>query len=326
MKAVVFRTYGAPEVLRLEDVPRPTFSEKDTNRVLVKVQYVSINPMDMFYRQGFLPIRPFKGFVKPSDPFLGSDVSGTVVEIGSSVTRFRVGDRVFGVALNSNAEFVLAREERLGKIPDSINFAQAAAVPLVGLTALDGVRDIAKVQAGQRVLIYGASGGIGHMAVQLAKHLGAHVTAVCSSSNLAWVSALGADLVLDYNKQDFAKTGIQYDFVYDTVGKRTYWQSKPALKPNGIYLGENPFKARFALLQMLWAMATRDRNFRNHLLETKAENLEYLAGLMATGKLKPHIEKIYPLAQIVAAHRHIETGRTKGKILVAIAPDGIMGA
>jgi NADPH:quinone reductase-like Zn-dependent oxidoreductase len=323
MKAIVYHKYGAPEVMRLEDVPSPKFSEKDNSRVLVRVQYVSINPMDVFYRQGFLPIRLFKGLLKPQSPFLGSDFSGTVVEVGSQVKNFRVGDRVFGVGLHSNAEFVLAREERLCKIPELIDSAQAAAVPLVGLTALDGVRDVAKVKAGQRVLVYGASGGIGHMAVQLAKHLGAHVTAVCSTGNLAWVGALGADVVMDYAKQDFAKTGIQYDFVYDTVGKRTYWNSKPALKENGIFLGENPFKARFALPQMLLAMATRDENFRSHLLETKSENLEYLAGLMAAEKLKPHIEKIYPFEQMVAAHRHVETGRTKGKILVAIAPDSI---
>jgi NADPH:quinone reductase-like Zn-dependent oxidoreductase len=322
VKAIVYRAYGAPDVMRLEDVPNPRFSEKDSQRVLVRVQYVSVNPMDVFYRQGFLPIRLFNGLFKPNSPFLGSDFSGVVVEIGSAVTRFQVGDRVFGVGLNSNAELVLARQERLCKIPDRIDFAQAAAVPLVGLTALDAVRDVAKVQAGQKVLIYGASGGIGHMALQLAKHLGAHVTAVCSHSNLGWVSELGADLVLDYRKEDFTKTGIQYDFVYDTVGKRTYWSCKPALKPNGIYLGENPFKARFALPQMLWAMVTRDKNFRSHLLNTKAENLEYLAGLLVAGKLKPHIEKIYPFEQIVAAHHHMETGHTKGKILVAIASDG----
>jgi NADPH:quinone reductase-like Zn-dependent oxidoreductase len=321
VKAVVYRVYGAPEVMRLEDIPNPRFSEKDSSRVLVKVHHISVNPMDVFYRQGFLPIRLFAGLFKPKSPFLGSDFSGTVVELGSEVTRFKVGDRVFGVGLNSNAELVLARVQRLSKIPDQIDFAHAAAVPLVGLTALDAVRDVAQVKAGQRVLVYGASGGIGHMAVQLAKHFGAHVTAVCSAGNLAWVGALGADVVIDYNKQDFAKTGIQYDFIYDTVGKRTYWSCKPALKKNGIFLGENPFKARFALPQMLWALATRDKNFRAHLLETKSENLEFLADLMAAGKLEPHIEKIYPFMQIVAAHRHIETGRTKGKILVAIAAD-----
>jgi NADPH:quinone reductase-like Zn-dependent oxidoreductase len=319
MKAVVYRAYGAPEVLKLEEAPTPNLKTDD--QVLVKVHYASINPLDAFYRQGFLPIRPVSGLFKPSIPFVGSDVSGTVVQVGGAVTRFRVGDKVFGIAKNSHAEFALARQERLCLLPNTVGFAQAAAVPLAGLTALEGVRDVANVQAGQKVLIYGASGGIGHMALQIAKVLGAHVTAVCSSSNLAWVSELGTDLVLDYRQEDFAKRGIQYDFVYDTVGKRTYWSCKPALKTNGLYLGENPFKTRFGVPQMLWAMATRDRNFRSHLLETKTENLEYLAGLLAAGKLKPHIEKVYPLEQIVEAHQHMETGHTKGKILLAIVPD-----
>jgi NADPH:quinone reductase-like Zn-dependent oxidoreductase len=319
VKAVVYRAYGAPKVLNLEEVPNPTLKTDD--HVLVKVHYSSMNPLDTFYRQGFLPIRPSNGLLKPSDPFLGIDVSGTVVEVGTAVSRFRVGDKVFGTGMNAHAEFVVAKQQRLYSIPDSVTFAQAAAVPLVGMTALDAVRDVAMVQSGQKVLVYGASGGIGHLALQIAKALGAHVTAVCSSPNLAWVSALGADLVLDYRKEDFAKTGIQYDFVYDTVGKRTYWSCKPALKADGVFIGENPFKARFNAFQMVWAKLSKDKHLRSHLLKPKTESLEFLAGLMASGKLHPHIEKVYSLEQIVEAHQHMETGHAKGKILLAVTPD-----
>lgn len=286
------------------------------NQVLLKVHCAALNPLDTYLRQGFLPTRPSMGMLRPQEPFLGQDVAGTIVAIGSEVQCFAVGDRVFGFARGSHAEYALAREQRLAKLPAELEFTQAAAVPMTALTALDALRDVAKVQAGQKVLIYGASGGIGHMAVQLAKHLGAHVTAVCSYSNLEWVWALGADMVLDYSKQDFAKTGIQYDLVYDTVGKRGYWSAKPALKTSGIFIGENPFKARFGVLQMLVALMTKDKHYKMHLLDAKLENLELVASLMQQGKLKAQIEKIYPLEQIVLAHKHIETGRTKGKIVV----------
>ncbi len=322
MKAAIYTMYGSPSVLQMAQVPVPTLEGDYANRVLVKVHYASINPIDYIYRSGFFAIRASEGLLKPNPDaqIMGADVAGEVIEIGSSVTRFQVGDVVFGSCRGSHAEIVRSRESALAHMPKNASFKEMAALPLAAQTALQALRDVAKIQKGQRVLINGASGGIGHCAVQLAKYFGAHVTAVCSTSNLEWVKALGADEVLDYSQADFTKQGKQYDIIYDTVGKRSYWSCKKALTKTGMFVGENPFKARFQLLQMVWALLTKDKQFGTHLTSHNAKDLELIRDLVEAGRLKPHIEKVYPLEQIAEAHRHGESGHTKGKIVIEVIP------
>jgi NADPH:quinone reductase-like Zn-dependent oxidoreductase len=320
MKAAVYRRYGPPEVLRIEEVPAPTFGDEHPDRVLVKVHYSSINPLDYIQRSGFLGVRPSAGLLRPKlhEQITGADLAGEVVAVGQSVTRFKVGDRVFGATWGSHAEYARARERSLVLLPPNLSFKEAAALPVSALTALQALRDLGKIQAGHKVLINGASGGVGHLAVQLAKHFGAEVTAVCSTANQSWVKALGADHMVDYSKEDFTTSSKKYDILYDAVGKRTYWSCKPLLTASGIYVGENPFKARFQLPQMIWALLTKDKQFGMHLTATKDKDLELLAELAGVGKLKPMIEKVYGLEQIVQAHRHGETGRTKGKVVIEV--------
>ena len=320
MKAAVYRSYGPPEVLKIEQVPAPTLGNEHADRVLVKVHYSSINPLDYIQRSGFFGVRPSAGLLKPNpdEQITGADLAGEVVAVGQNVTRFKVGDRVFGTSWGSHAEYVRAREKSLALLPPNLRFEEAAALPVSALTALQALRDLAKIQAGHKVLINGASGGIGHFALQLAKHFGAEVTAVCSTPNQSWVKALGADHMLDYTKEDFTKSDKKYDIIYDTVGKRTYWSCKPLLTPKGIWIGENPFKARFQLLQLIWGLLTKDKQMAMHLTATNAKDLELLAELAGAGKLRATIEKMYPLEQIVQAHRHGETGRTKGKVVVEV--------
>lgn len=322
MKAAIYRSYGSADVVHVEDVPVPSLEGEFTDRVLVKVHYASMNPIDYIYRSGFFPIRVTDGFFKPNTDaqIRGADVAGQVVAIGSNVKGFKVGDRVYGSCRGSHAEIVRARETTLAHLPSHVSFKEMAALPLAAQTALQALRDVANIRKGQRVLINGASGGVGHFAVQLAKVFETHVTAVCSTSNLEWVKQLGADVVLDYTKQDFTKHG-KYDIIYDTVGKRSYWSCKPALTKTGIYIGENPFKARFQIFQMIFGQITKDKQFGGHLTDTNTKDLEFLSGLVEARQLRAVVEKTYSLERIAQAHSHGEGGHTKGKVLIeVIAP------
>jgi NADPH:quinone reductase-like Zn-dependent oxidoreductase len=320
MKAALYKTYGSPSVLQIESIPMPSLEGENASRVLVKVHYASINPIDFLFRSGFLPVRPSAGWLKPKSEMQirGADVAGEVVAIGSKVTRFKVGDVVFGNCRGSHAEFVAVHESLLVSKPSNLSFKEAAAIPLAAQTALQALRDVGGIQKGQRVLINGASGGIGHFAVQLAKYFGCHVTAVCSTSNLEWVKKLGADIIQDYTATDFTKQGKQYDIIYDTVGKRSYLSCKPSLSRTGIYIGENPFKTRFQILQMIVSRLTKDKQLGTHLTNANHKDLEFLSSLVETGQLKPIIEKAYSLEQIAEAHRHGERGHTKGKIVIEV--------
>ncbi len=319
MQAAVYKTYGPPSVMQLVEMAAPTLHpEEHADRVLVKVYCASINPFDYYHRQGFLPIRFMNGFITPKQQVMGIDVAGTVEAVGKSVTRFKVGDRVFGGGLGSHAEYVRTRETSLTQLPTGVTFAQAAAVPCAALTALQGLRDVAQLQAGQTVLINGASGGIGHYAVQLAKHFGAEITAVCSTSNLQWVKALGADDMVDYTQEDFTRNGKRYDVIYDSVGKRAFPDCQKSLTPTGVYITENPTKSVTELVAWVWGMVVKDKRQKNHLTETNAKDLEFLGVLLAQGQLKSVIEKIYPLAQMAEAHRHLEGNHAKGKLVIEV--------
>jgi NADPH:quinone reductase-like Zn-dependent oxidoreductase len=286
--------------------------------VLIKVHSASVNPFDYLHRKGYLPVRPSNGFRIPKQQITGIDVAGTVEAVSRNASRFKVGDSVFGSCLGSHTEYVRARESSICMMPKNLTFNEAAAVPCVALTALQAVRDIAQIKKGQKVLIYGASGGIGHIAVQLARFCETEVTAVCSTSNLGWVKDLGAHDVIDYTKEDFTKNGKKYDIILDAVGGRTFFDCKRSLTETGVYISEHPLKPRYQLMQWIFSMLIRDKRIKTHLSEPNSKDLEFLRGLIEDGKLKPVIEKIYPLDQIVAAHRHVENGHTKGKAVIEI--------
>jgi len=319
MQAAVYKTYGPPQVMQLVEQATPTLIPGVHDEyVLVKVYCSSINPFDYYHRQGFLPIRFFNGFLTPQQQILGIDVAGTVEAIGKNVARFKVGDRVFGGCMGSHAEYVRVREKGLTMLPANVTFAQAAAVPCAGQTALQGLRNVAHLKAGQKILINGAAGGIGHYAVQLAKYYGAEVTAVCSTPNLAWVKALGADYMIDYTQEDFTCNGKQYDVIYDAVGKRTFSDCQKSLTPTGMYITENPTKSAKQVWAWLMGMVIENPQMQGHLTKTNAEDLGFLGELLAQGQLKSVIEKTYSLAQLAEAHRHLEGNHTKGKLVIEV--------
>jgi NADPH:quinone reductase-like Zn-dependent oxidoreductase len=316
VKAAIYSTFGSPEVMGIKDVEQPTIKEQD--RVLIRVHSASVNTLDYLYRKGYYPTRIDNGLSKPKKTILGIDVAGTIEAVGDSVRKFKVGDHVFGSCFGSHSEYVSPRESFLSHMPKNITFEEAAAIPCAAQTALQALRDVAKVKQGQRVLIYGASGGVGHFAVQLAKYFGAEVTAVCSTSNLEWVKGLGADYVLDYTKEDFKKNGIQYDIILDAVGKRTYFSCMNSLTEEGIYITEHLFSPRTQPLQLMIGSILGRKKAKTHFTKPNDKDLEFLSGLVEEEKLKPVIEKCFPLEQIVEAHRHIESGRTKGKIVLRV--------
>ncbi|MEH7234636.1 NAD(P)-dependent alcohol dehydrogenase [Bacillus sp. JJ1562] len=316
MRAAVYTTYGPPEVMEIKDVEQPSIKEDD--RVLIRVHSASVNALDYLYRKGYLPTRLGNGLTKPKNSVLGIDVAGTIEAVGKNVHRFKVGDHVFGSCFGSHSEYVSPRENSLSHMPKNVTFEEAAAIPCAGQTALQALRDVAQVKQGQRVLIYGASGGVGHFAVQLAKYFGAEVTAVCSTSNLDWVQELGADHVIDYTKEDFTDNGNKYDVILDAVGKRTFYSCLRSLTEMGIYITEHLFYPKYHPVQLMISTLIGRKKAKAHLAKPNDRDLDFLRSLVEEEKLRPVIEKCYPLEQIVEAHQHIESGRTKGKIVLTI--------
>jgi NADPH:quinone reductase-like Zn-dependent oxidoreductase len=323
MKAIIFTQYGSPDVLQLVEVEKPTPNE---NQVLVKVQAAAANPLD-WHRMRADPflVRLDGGLFKPKNPKLGADLAGIVETVGRNVTEFKPGDAVFGGSGGAFAEYACVHEKYLALKPANVSFAAAASTPVVGFTALQGLRDAGQIQAGQKVLINGASGGIGTFAVQLAKASGAAVTGVCSSRNLELVRSLGADHVIDYTQEDFTRNGRQYDLIYDTVGNRSVTDYKRALTPQGTcVIAGFTTMPRLIEHMLLGPLRSKSGGKKVGMMGTAKPNkadLLVIKELLETGQVVPVIDRTYPLAETAAAIRYLETGRARGKVIITVAEE-----
>jgi NADPH:quinone reductase-like Zn-dependent oxidoreductase len=323
MKAIVIDRYGTADVLRLEEVPAPVPGDGE---VLVRVRASSVNPYDWHFLTGLPKLfRPVFGFPRPKHRILGADLAGQVEAVGKAVTRFRPGDEVYGVTTaGAYAEYAAVAEAELVPKPAGLTFEQAAAVPMAGHTALQALRDKGRVAPGQRVLINGASGGVGTLAVQIAKSMGAEVTGVCSTANVDLVRSLGADRVIDYTRDDFTACPPRYHLVFDNVGNRSLAAYRRALEPKGIYLasfGQPEHKwlgpigilARMALLSPF--VSQKMITFTSR--PTTADLLA-LTALIEAGSLAPVVDRAYPLAQVPDAFRYLEQWHARGKVVITI--------
>lgn len=323
MKAIVYTEYGSPDVLQFTDIEKPT--PKD-DEVLVKIHAASANPADwhLMRAEPFLA-RLQNGLLKPKQTRLGADLAGRVEAVGSKVTQFHVGDEVFGsMSLNNMstfAEYICATEDDIALKPANVSFEEAAAVPLAAFTALQGLRDKGQIRAGQKVLVNGASGGVGTFAVQIAKSYGTEVTGVCSTRNLDMVRSIGADHVIDYTREDFTKNGQQYDLIYDAVGNRTISDYKRALKPQGICAIAGFTNLRLLFGHMILGPLRQRDGKQVGLMKTAEANkkdLLILKELLEAGKIKPVIDRSYPLSQTAEAIGYLETGHARGKVIVTV--------
>jgi NADPH:quinone reductase-like Zn-dependent oxidoreductase len=325
MKAVVGRCYGSPDVLRVEDVARPTLAD---DQVLVRVHAAALNPLDWHFMRGtpYL-VRLTAGFGRPDNPRLGVDFSGTVEAVGRNVRRFKPGDEVFGGKRGAFAEYVSVREEGgLAVKPANVSFEQAAAVPIAGITALQALRDQGHIHPGEKVLINGASGGVGTFAVQIAKAYGAEVTGVCSTRNLELVRGIGADHVIDYTREDFTQGTQHYDLIVDTVGNHPLLELRRVLTPHGILVivgGESQDNWIGPMSRMIDASLLAPfvkQKLAMFLADLNAADLTRLADLMREGKVKSVIDRSYGLDQIADAMRYLEKGHARGKVILSVMP------
>ena len=320
MQAIVRKEYGPPEVLRLEDIEKPVPNE---NQVLVKVFASSVNAGDYRVLGGnpLLARLIGGGIRRPKDQRFGSDLAGQVEAVGENVKDFQVGDEVFGCGKGAFAEYVLTRESYLALKPVNRSFEEAAAIPVAALTALQGLRDAGKIQAGQKVLIYGASGGVGIFAVQLARNFGAQVTAVCSTKNLDMVRSLGAERVIDYTKENFTKNGEQYDLILAVNGYHSIFDYKRALCPQGTYICAGGSMAQFFQSVALGPLLSKEGDQKlgsMGIAKVNHQDLVFLGQLLETGKITPVIDKRYPLSEVVAAILYVEETHAQGKVVINI--------
>lgn len=321
MQAIMARCYGSPDVLTLESVPRPAIAAND---VLVKVQAASVNPLDWHFMRGspYL-MRLVSGIGTPDDVRVGVDFAGTVEAVGEAVTQFAPGDKVFGGRGGAFAEYLVVPEDRaVALMPTNASFAQAAAIPIAAVSALQALRDKGQLQSGQSVLINGASGGVGTYAVQIAKAFGAEVTGVCSTRNLEMVRSIGADHVIDYTAQDYTQAGKQYDLIIDNVGNHSLLDNRRAMAPEGILVmlggsGEGMEVLVDPVLAMLLSPFV-GQHFAGFLGQLNQADLVILAELMQVGKLTSVIDRSYPLSEVAAAIGYSEQGRARGKIIISV--------
>ncbi len=324
MKAIVYTQYGSPDVLQVKDVEKPTPKE---NEVLIKVQAVALYAADwhMLTADIFLIRLMGMGLTKPKNPILGADIAGRVEAVGSNVKQFQPGDEVFGDiagwGFGGLAEYVAAAESAVALKPGNLSFTEAAAVPMAAVTALQGLRDEGHVQAGQKVLINGASGGVGTYAVQLAKYFGADVTAVCSTRNLDQARKLGADRVIDYTQEDFTRNGQQYDLILAANGYHPLSHYKRALAPGGIYIMAGGRAAQIFQAMLLGSLLSigTDKQLGGVSAKANRKDLLFLKDLLEEGKVVPVIDRCYPLNEAAEAFRYLGAGHARGKVVVTVA-------
>lgn len=320
MKAMVWTNYGPPEVLQYQEVAKPT---PKATEVLIKVQAATVTLGDCELRNlkipvlFRLPLRVYMGFIKPHRvTILGQELAGEVVAVGQAVTRFKLGDPVFGptmLRMGAYAEYICLPEKNLVLKPADLSYEEAATIPTGGVNGWHFLHE-AKVQPGESVLINGAGGSIGTYAVQIAKAQGATVTAVDSAEKLAMLRSIGADQVIDYQQEDFTENGQRYDVIVDVVGKSPFARSVKALKPNGRYILGNPNV--LSLLRARWTPLSDGKKATFALASYQAEDYAALKTLLAAGKLKPVMDRRYPLAQLAEAHRYVEEGHKKGNVII----------
>ena len=318
MKAFVY----SDDVLKLEEIDKPVPADAE---VLIRVRAASVNPLDYhFLKHPFLrPVMAMASKAKTLRP--GRDLAGQVEAVGKNVTQFKAGDEVFGACNGAFAEYACARESALAIKPIKVSFEQAASVPVAGLTALQGFRDKAQLQPGQRVLINGAAGGVGTFAVQIAKTFGAEVTAVCSTRNVELVRSIGADVVIDYTSEDYTSTGKQYDLIFDLVANHSFAEHRRALTPNGIYMGAGMIGLDGSMISLLKRLIPELIQWRfvsqksiSLLARLNQKDLSVLGALIAEGKVTPVIDRRYSLSEVPEAVRYLKEGHARGKVIIDI--------
>ena len=321
MKAIVRTEYGSPDILELKDIARPVPMD---NQVLLRVHAASVNPLDWHILRGIPFLVRLMGFglLRPKHQILGADISGLVEAVGANVTQFKVGDEVYGSGMGGFAEYTCVREDKLVLKPAAMTFEQAAAVPVAGLTALQGLRDHGQIQPGQKVLINGASGGVGTFAVQIAKALGAHVTGVCSGPNLEMVRSLGADNMIDYTKEGFWRSEKEYDLIIDNAAFYSIRKTLRALKPTGVYVLIGGSSSTVSLLKSLILNPLISRIMGRKLVSFMASmnqpDMAVLRELLEAGKVVPVIDRKYSLSEVPQAIRYVEEGHTRGKVVITV--------
>jgi len=323
MKAIVYREYGPPDVLKLEEVESPVPADE---QVLIQVRAASVNPYDWHFMRGTPGvIRVLTGIGRPRFHGLGADLAGEVTAVGGKVTQFKPGDPVYGMGRGAFAEFASAPESNLAIKPQDMTFAQAASIPIAGLTALQALRDKANVQAGQRVLINGAAGGVGTFAVQIAKWMGAEATGVCSRRNVELVRSLGADHMIDYTREEFINGSQRYNAILECVGNRPFSVARSVLTSDGVYVGiggGGPERTSMSLFggilknnALSWFTSQK---MTGMMAKANTSDLDIISDLVTSGKLTPVIDRQYRLDEVPDAIRYVETGHARGKVVIVI--------
>ncbi len=319
MKAIIYTKYGPPEVLRLLDVDKPAPGD---NEVLIKIAAASVNAYDWHFLTADIFLVRFMGggIFKPKDTRLEADIAGRVEAVGKNVRQFQPGDEIYGIARGGFAEYACAPENALALKPSNLSFERAAAVPMAGLTALQALRNEGRIEAGQKVLINGASGGVGTFAVQIAKSYGAEVTAVCSTGNVEQARSMGADHVIDYTKEDFTRSGQRYDLIVAANGYHPLSAYKRSLNPKGIYVMAGGTMAQIfqALLLGRLMSERRGRKMKGVSAKQSQDDLNFLRELLEAGKVVPVIDRRYPLSETAEALRYLGEGHARAKVVVTM--------